>query len=188
MRDLFAIFFWCWCATSIVVLLRRVITKGTLKSSSRATTEIDPKESFEAKLLRGSDSATSAEEGPSELDHDAPIAQPLTGRLTTLAEALEGITLPNGLMPVISHRVDPRNMLFSSSEDPSETIARGLTAEIERLGFSVETVDDETVHAVKEDAELQIRIHRDLERARMCVGSGLVALPESSVIVQMRLR
>ena len=111
MRDLFAIFFWCWCATSIVVLLRRVITKGTLKSSSRATTEIDPKESFEAKLLRGSDSATSAEEGPSELDHDAPIAQPLTGRLTTLAEALEGITLPNGLMPVISHRVDLTRIL-----------------------------------------------------------------------------
>jgi len=187
-RDLFVVFFWCWCATSIVVLVRRAITRGTLKSSSRPTAEVDDKESFEARLLRGLDPLTSAEEGPSELDHDAPIPRPLTRRVTTLAEALEGIALPNGLIPVIGHRIDPRDMLFSSAEHPAETIVRGLTAEVERLGFSVETVDDETIHAAKEDAELQIRIHHDLERARMRVGANLATLPESSVVVQIRLR
>ncbi len=188
MRDVVILFFWCWCATSIVVLLRRIVTKSPLRSRPRGAVEVDAEESFEARLLRGPHTVTPVEPDPSDVAQGALEPQPLSARVTTIAEALKGIALPNGLMPVTSDQTDLRNILFSTSGHYPAAIKADLSAELGRLGFSVQPEDDETIHAVKEDAELQIRIHRDLERARMRLGANLATLPESSIIVQIRLR
>ena len=188
MRDVLILFFWCWCAVSVVVLLRRVITKGTLKSHPRGAVEVDAEESFEAMLMRGPNTLTPMDSGSCETARGAPDPRHLSTRVTTLAEALEGISLPNGLVPVISDRTDLRNILFSSSGNRPEAIGSSLSAELERLGFSVQPIDDETIHAAKEGIDLQIRIHGDLERARMRLGAALAALSESSVVVQILLR
>ncbi len=187
MRDILVLIFWLWCATSVVILIRRVATTGSLRN--RKAEPIDePKEPFEAKLLRGPDAAAPPESAAADLGDTAAVSRPVITRLATLAEALEGIELPNGLVPVISDPMDPRNMLFSSSTSPAEVIGRGLADEIERLGYSIQPVDDETIQAAKDGAELEIRIHPDLDRARMRVGATLATLPESSIVVQMRLR
>jgi len=109
-------------------------------------------------------------------------------RVATLAEALEGIALPTGLTPVIGDRIDPRNMLFSSTGHRPEVIGQALGDEIERLGFAIQPVDEETIRASKNGTEIEARIHADLERARLRVGSPLATLPESSIVVQIRLR
>ena len=188
MRDVVILFFWCWCATSIVVLLRRIVTKSPLRSHPRGAVEVDAEESFEARLLRGPHTLTPTEPDPSDVAQGALEPQPLSARVTTIAEALKGIALPDGLMPVTSDQIDLRHMLFSTSGHYLAAIGADLSAELRRLGFSVQLEDDEMIHAVKEGAELQIRIHGDLERARMRLGINLATLPESSIIVQIRLR
>ncbi len=170
-RDVLVLLFWCWCAVSVVILIRRVLRRGGAKSDSSVVAEVAPQDSFEARLVRGPD-----------------VDTPDTPRVATLAEALEGISLPVGLVPVVNERVDPRNMLFSTSGHPPEAVGTGLADEVERLGFRIQPVDDETIQAVKEGTDLEIRIHPDIERARMRVGASLATLPESSVVVQMRLR
>jgi hypothetical protein len=170
-RDVLVLLFWCWCAVSVVILIRRVLKRGAAKSGSADVAEVDPQESFEARLLQSSE-----------------IVAPAAPRAATLAEALEGISLPVGLVPVVNDRVDPRNMLFSTSGHPPEAVGTGLADEVERLGFTIQPVDDETIQAVKGGTDLEIRIHPDIERARMRVGATLATLPESSIVVQMRLR
>ena len=192
MRDVLVLIFWFWCAASVVILLRRLLTTGSVKSSKPEPEDSDPEESFEARLRRGPDAAADpdASDGTAAAGNVASTPPPSAalGRAETLAEALEGISLPNGLAPVVSDRVDPRNMLFSSSGHPPEAIGGGLADELERLGYAIQPVDDETIHALKAATELQVRIHPDLERARMRVGAPLATLPERSVVVQMRLR
>lgn len=181
MRDIFVLIFWLWCAASFGILVRRVMTTGSLRNRTREAPETAPEDSFEARLRRGPDTdATSPT--------SASSSHAVLTRVDSLAEALAGIALPNGLVPVVGDRVDPRNMLFSTTGHRAEVIGQGLAEEVERLGYTIEPVDNETIHAEKDGTEIEVRIHPDVERARMRLGIALATLPESSIVVQMRLR
>ncbi len=68
--------------------------------------------------------------------------------MVTLAEALQGIQMPEGLVPVISTDgpgvADDRRARFSATGTNVPLVAVSLTEELRRLGYAVDGMDTMT--------------------------------------------
>ena len=210
MPGIFVALFWIWTAASVLVLLHRLFTTGTVRPSGKrqkaeATEPLDPTDKvaeFEAKLA-----AQAPLDPPTDLDpvevptgvepaaEAAPVApiSPDPGaeripRAETLAEALTGIQMPADLSPLIGDAVDPRRMLFTTGTATPETVGGALADELERLGFELQPLDERSVAANRPDAAVEVRILASVEAARASLGDRIEAVPEHAVITEFQLR
>ena len=192
MPGIFVALFWIWTALSVLILLHRLFTTGTVRPGGKrpkpepldAVEPVDKVAEFEAKLA--------APPAPETPDNSGPVA-PDPGaedipRAETLAEALTGIQMPADLSPLVGDAVDPRRMLFTTGTATPETVGGALADELERLGFELQPLDERSVAANRPDAAVEVRILASVEAARASLGDRIEAVPDHAVITEFQLR
>jgi hypothetical protein len=122
-----------------------------------------------------------APEGPASPRPSGPM-------VSTVAELLAGIRLPNDLTPVVD--MAPRTgvldrVAFASSSAPAETLGPAFTGELERLGFTVTPTAYDTVE-IERGADLaRVVIHPVGHRAAVEGQIGFPYVREGSVVVEV---
>ncbi len=83
---------------------------------------------------------------------------------STLPELLAGITLPHELVPLTQIDTDidlATHVVVATKKVPAETVAEGLVAELERLGYQIERPTMTELTAQGERGTLRLLIHPD---------------------------
>jgi hypothetical protein len=98
--------------------------------------------------------------GPASAAARAPIvpARP------SVAELVEGITLPCGLIPVIGDELDPHRVTFATTGHPAGEVSTALADELERLGFELHPESGTETVARRGDVALRVRILGEADR------------------------
>ncbi len=113
---------------------------------------------------------------------DAPLAR-------SLADALAGIRMPCELAPLTTTaRLDPRNMVFTTSGYPAEVVGTSVADELERLGYSFSPVDERTLQARRGGTVVAVTVHPDKEAAVSALGGRAGTAPEDGMAVEFQLR
>lgn len=129
-------------------------------------------------------SEPSAESGPRRSGLFAGRGETGSPRLP-VAEALAGIQLPDALTPLIEgSSTDPYQVRFVATDiDPAE-MGAALGDELERLGFTMTSLDDTTARALRPDATLEVAIHPDAHDLRDADGERVFPnVPLRSTVV-----
>jgi hypothetical protein len=87
-----------------------------------------------------------------------------------VAELVTGIELPCDLVPVVTgDAIDPYRVTFATTGAGAGVVGAALADELERLGYQLRSVDESTALAVRDDAELQVRVTADPGTTRIVV-------------------
>jgi hypothetical protein len=87
-----------------------------------------------------------------------------------VADAVAGITMPCGLVPmVVGTDVDPHHVVFSTSDHDAGTVGAALADELERLGFTVRSLTDTEALATRAGDEVRVTVHPDARPAGVVV-------------------
>lgn len=209
MPGIFVALFWIWTSVSVVILLHRLITTGTVRPGGtrrgaapvEATEPRDRIAEFEARLAAETPEPGTASQTTDTISPAGAAAAPPTpsdrapdpgaaniARAESLAEALTGIEMPADLSPLVGDTLDPRRMLFSTGTSSPEAVGAALGDELERLGFELRMLDERSVAARRPGAALEVRILPSGEAARSALGDRIEAMPENTVITEFQLR
>ncbi len=179
--------FWVWTATSVGILVFRVATTGTVrpggKKQAAATSPID-RADFESRLHAEGDAvlAPATPAVPTVLTETAPL------RASSLGEALTGIQMPVGLAPAATDAMsNPRHMVFATSATTPARVGSAIADELERLDYSLRSIDDSSIEARRRDACIEVRIHPESSTMTTRLTEPGRVLPDDSVIVEFRL-
>jgi hypothetical protein len=80
------------------------------------------------------------------------------GARPTVAELVEGISLPCGLTPVVAGDIDPHRVTFTTSGHQPGEVGSALADELERLGYTLFSESDTEAVARRGEAVLHVRI------------------------------
>jgi hypothetical protein len=108
----------------------------------------------------------------------------------TLASVLTGITLPNDLVPLstlIERQGVGDRVAFWTKEAPAEIVGPAFADELERLGFTVTSLDAQTLAAHRGEDRLVVVIHPDGPAATIADRLAFTTVPEMSVVVEVWL-
>lgn len=216
MPGIFVALFWIWTAASVLTLLYRFFTTGTVRPGGTkrealepiaADEPVDRVAAFEAKLAVEAaeiadatppDEAVTEDPGATPPAPVEPAATPTPvtpdpgadriPRAESLAEALTGIQMPADLAPLVGDNLDPRRMLFTTGTASPETVGGALADELERLGFALQPLDERSVAASRPGAAVEVRILPSAEAARTALGDRMEAVPENAVVTEFQLR
>ncbi len=203
--------FWMWLGLSVFIYARRVITNGSMRPQpkdgesrssnrlSRSTPRPRPTIDEELAAMAPPPSSTAP-----VLAQPAPIQTPAEGRprdagtttrtddaplARSLAEALVGIAMPCELAPLVTtEHIDPRNMLFSTTDHPAELVATSVADELEQLNYTFATVDRHTIQARRGGTVVEITVHPDKATAAVALAGRASGAPDDAVLVEFQLR
>jgi len=112
-----------------------------------------------------------------------------SGLARSLAEALAGIKMPCDLAPMVTtEHLDPRNMLFATTDHPAEVVGTSVADELERLGYTFVPIDSQTIHARSGGTLLEITVHPDKVTASGALAGRASTAPDDAVLVEFQLR
>jgi hypothetical protein len=106
---------------------------------------------------------------------------------TTVIEALSGIHLPCDLVPLTTMATRPGvgdRIAFWTDAAPAETVGPEFAAELQRLGYEVETKDEARLHARREDTQVIVVVHPDPLLATIDDKPAFPSVPERAVVVE----
>jgi hypothetical protein len=133
-----------------------------------------------AALLRSPEDAATT--GTPRPPVTAPAASPEPPvERTPLAELVEGISLPCGLLPLVTDDTDPHRALFTTTGHAAATIATAVADELARLGFEVQPVDDTESVARRGGSQVRVRVHPDGPATRALFPRA----PDHSVVAEL---
>lgn len=110
--------------------------------------------------------------------------------VTTVAGALAGVVLPSDLVPLTTMAPRPNTLdrvAFWTDTAPVEIVGPAFTAELERLGYVVTTLDKESLAARREDVRLLVVVHPDGRLATIAGVQAFESVPEQSVVIEVWL-
>jgi hypothetical protein len=111
--------------------------------------------------------------------HQVPTHPPV-------ADAVAGIVMPCGLVPLVTGTtVDPRHVVFATSEHDAGTVGAALADELERLGFTVRSLTDTEAVAVKPEAEVRVTVHPRAGEAEHDGAPRFPTASPASVVVEL---
>jgi hypothetical protein len=117
----------------------------------------------------------------------APAPRPEAVALT-VADAVSGITLPYELAPLTtmaSRSAVGDRVAFWTDVAPAEVVGPAFADELERLGYSMSPLDERTISATRDGAELMVVIHPDGRGATVGGQVGFPSVPEFSVVIEV---
>jgi hypothetical protein len=209
-RDALVVLFWLWVLVALGVYAYRIwrrISKGP-KAEREAGAAAGrgplagpappplPDGPVEARLPRSLRDAPPAE-APGRVDGGAPGAAgaaaptaeaspsaptPPTDAATTVADAVQGIELPEGLLPVVEMgdqaMLEGRRARFSATATTVESVAAALAAELDRLGYAVDGLDTVRpdragLSAVRGTTAVTTKVHLDDDTGAVLVELSL---------------
>jgi hypothetical protein len=106
----------------------------------------------------------------------------------TVADLVSGIALPHELVPLTTIAPRPAvgdRVAFWTDRAPAEIVAPAFAAELERLGYSVTSLDEWSLAAHRDDDRLLVAIHPN--GAQAIIGDQLAfsSVPEFSVVIEV---
>ena len=119
---------------------------------------------------------------------DAVASRPAGAARPTVAEALQGITMPCGLSPVVDGSVsipNPFRVAFLTTAADAATVGAGMGDELERLGFQLSTVAATELLARKPGVELRVVLYPTPSAARRGLDIIFPVAPDGSVGVEL---
>jgi hypothetical protein len=117
-----------------------------------------------------------------------PVVEPIPPMPeATVASCLSGISLPHDLVPLTTMLARPAigdRVAFWTDRAPAEIVGPAFSAELERLGYTVQPLDERTLSAQRDGARLLVMIHAD--GASAVIGDQLAfsTVPEHSVVIE----
>ncbi|HEY2812133.1 MAG TPA: hypothetical protein VGJ03_01585 [Acidimicrobiales bacterium] len=118
-------------------------------------------------------------EGRAPVDGDAPAA--------TVAACLSGVQLPCDLTPLTTMASRPNvgdRVAFWTNTTPAEVVGPAFADELERLGYSVTSLDLSTLAAQRDEARLIVVLHPDGLLAVIGDKPAFPSIPERSVVIE----
>lgn len=106
-----------------------------------------------------------------------------------VARLLQGITMPCGLAPVLPSQSSPSSrfglqVCFATSGVEASEVGRALGDELERLGFSVASLNDSQVEATRDEARVLVSIVTDPAERKVDGLRMYPSLPPESIVVE----
>lgn len=215
MPPVIAIIFWLWFAVSMVLLVqRRIKAAGQKRRTTEATmtslrtmnsTEVEATD--EPSVPPPPNSPVLDPEASAEGSHDqdfpavtmrtgddAPSLRDLIDRPTvSVADILEGITMPCDLVPLTSTVGDEdlstaKRVVFFTNGHPAPRVGSALADELARLGMEVESSDASGAVATNEAGCVELTIYANPETVQAGNGPAFPTAPNDSVVVEIKTR
>jgi hypothetical protein len=127
---------------------------------------------------------------PAPSPTDSPPTSPTTFPVEerTVAASVAGISLPNDLAPLTE--LAPRSgagdrVAFWTDRAPAEIVGPAFADELERLGYTVSSLDERMLSAVRGDDRLSVAIHPDGRDATIAGQTAFTSVPENSVVIEV---
>lgn len=209
MRSIIVPLYWLWCGVSVFILVRRRITgksgreavasptstsasSSTAQSAAFAAMSVEPateREPVEAGAIAGATVSTASAPAMATSPSSAvSLGVPLS-TVDSLAEALEGITLPCDLAPLIgSGEFDRRSLVLVTSGMPDEVVGTALADEMERLGYTLQPLTERSILATSDRASVEVAVYADAETVDESGSRRFPTAPPNSIVVDLRLR
>jgi len=108
----------------------------------------------------------------------------------TVAGALAGISLPYDLVPLTTLIDRPGagdRVAFWTNTAPAEAVGDAITVELERLGYAVTPLDEQSLAALRDGQTVRAVIHPDGRAAVIGDRHAFESVPEHSVVVEVWL-
>src|SRR5687767_13807511 len=107
---------------------------------------------------------------------------------TTVAHLVAGIALPHELAPLTTmaprERVGDR-VAFWTDRAPAEVVGPAFASELERLGYTVASLDERTLSALRDDDQLIVTVHPEGKDAYVDGQVAFPSVPEHSVVIEV---
>jgi hypothetical protein len=116
-----------------------------------------------------------------------PPPAPPTVRLS-VAGALSGIKMPCDLVPLTTLVPRPDvgdRVAFWTSGFPAEIVGTRFADELDRLGYALEPIGDNTLRARRGDEELHASIHASMALANVGGRPAFPSVPDDGVVVEV---
>jgi hypothetical protein len=106
----------------------------------------------------------------------------------TVASLVSGIALPHDLVPLST--IGPRTaagdrVAFWTDRAPAEVVGPAFADELERLGYTVRALDEQSLSAERGSDRLNVMVHPDGERATIGGELAFTTVPERSVVIEV---
>jgi len=117
-----------------------------------------------------------------------PPDPPAANADTTVASALQGIALPNGLVPLTTMAPRPNTLdrvAFWTDTAPAEVVGTAFGDELERLGYAVTPLDQQSLAAQRDGVRLIVVVHPDGHAANVGGMQLFASVPERAVVIEV---
>ena len=177
-------------ALYILFIVWRVRVDRRKKAMVRSHTDIDS--TLSSVIARAEASMLPDESSPSApvaMAEARPAPESATSSAATVADALHGISLPNDLAPLTSMapRGDVGDRVAFWTKVPAEVVGPAFGDELERLGYTIKSIDAHTLAAQRGDARLVAIIHPDGQHAMIAGQRAFPTVPELATVIEVWL-
>jgi hypothetical protein len=127
---------------------------------------------------------------PSPPPSPTPTVTPVTPEAATVASSLRGITLPDDLVPLTTmaeRELVGDRVAFWTDTAAATTVGPAFADELERLGYTVQPLDERTLLADRDATHLTVMIHPNAGAAVIGTLPGFTTVPPTSVVVEVWL-
>ena len=109
-------------------------------------------------------------------------------RARSLAEAVEGITMPCDLAPLMGKgHLDPREVAFFATGHHPGAIGAALAGELERLGYRLTPLDDRSIKAERDSDVVEIRLVSAELTSEAVMRDKHPSAPADAVVAELKL-
>jgi hypothetical protein len=117
----------------------------------------------------------------------AAVFTPTGPEPQTVAGALSGIALPNGLVPLtsVAPRVGVGDRVVFWTKDRVDAVGPAFADELERLGYTVSPLDAHSLAAKRDDDHLVVFIHPDARAATIDGRPAFESAPDEAVVIEV---
>ena len=194
MRDIIPFIFWPWFALSCVILLRRRVSRGTWRTMGPPETpesiEFPPPPPSEPSAVVSPPERSDNETDPTNGAAVAVMAptEPGRPRVHSLADAVEGISMPCDLAPLMGvGPLEPREVAFFTTGYSPSTVGAALSDEFEHLGYEITPLDDRSIRAVRGPNAIEARLLSHELTTPEVMRELHPSAPADALVVEMKL-
>ena len=177
---------WVMVALAVGLYVLFIVWRLRVERRKSATPVHDPDSTLSSTLARA---ATMAPPGPTDAAPAAPVAgdTPSASATTTIADALRGIELPNGLAPLttMAPRAGTADRVAFWTDVPAEIVGPAFGDELERLGYTITSLDEHTLAAQRANDRLVAIIHPDGRHATIGEAPAFESVPELATVIEV---
>lgn len=181
-----------WVMVAVVIGLYVLFVVWRVRVDRRKKAMLTDSDSAQSSAIARAASAVLPTDPPARASGVVDPLPPQSGAATTsaastVADALRGIKLPSDLAPLttMAPRGGVGDRVAFWTTVPAEIVGPAFGDELERLGYTVSSLDEHTLAAQRDDTRLIAIIHPDAPRATVGDQVAFESVPELSVVIEV---
>ena len=177
-----------WAMAGLVVALYILFVVWRLRvERGKKAMQQESTSTLSSTIARAAASALPSESPAARIGVPAAPAPAFSASPATVAEALSGISLPSDLAPLVSmaERGGVGDRVAFWTTVPGEVVGPAFGVELERLGYTVSSLDEHTLAAQRDGARLITIVHPDAHKATIGGQPAFPTVPELSTVIEV---